>query len=86
MFGGGKMLEKNCSICSKKFSLNENTSGLVFKDELFVCGECSDKHNREEIKCLTKTTMQNPYTGMPIGLWLIHEQNKDKTMMTVKRR
>ena len=29
--------------------------------------------------------MQNPFNGMPIGLWLIHEQNKDKTMMTVKR-
>lgn len=23
--------------------------------------------------------------GMPIALWLIHEQNKDKTMMSVKR-
>jgi len=29
--------------------------------------------------------MQNPENGMPIGLWLIHEQNKYKTMMTFKK-
>jgi hypothetical protein len=86
VYRGGKLPEKICSVCSRKFSLHENPSGLVFKDELFVCGECSDRHKLEEIKCLTKTTMQDPYKGMPIGLWLIHEQNKDKTMMTVKRR
>ena len=32
-----------------------------------------------------KTTMQNPDSGMPIALWLLHEENKDKTMMTVKK-
>jgi len=29
--------------------------------------------------------MQNPVEGMPIALWLVHEENKDKTMMTVKK-
>jgi hypothetical protein len=29
--------------------------------------------------------MQPTYNGMPIGLWLIQEQNKNKTMMTVKK-
>jgi hypothetical protein len=29
--------------------------------------------------------MQSPNSGMPIALWLIHEQNKDKTMMTFKK-
>lgn len=85
ILGGGKILEKICSICNRKFSLHENPYGLVFKDKLFVCGDCSDKHGSEDLKHLTKTTMQDPYNGMPIGLWLIHEQNKDKTMMTVKR-
>ncbi len=60
-------------------------SGLVFKDELFICGNCREKHNSVELKRLTKTIMQDPFNGMPIGLWLIHEQNKDKTMMTVKK-
>jgi len=25
-------------------------------------------------------------SGMPIAVWLIHEQNKDKPFMTIKRR
>lgn len=77
--------EKICSICSRKFSLIENQSGLVFVDKHFVCEECCDKHSKEEINTLTKTIMQSPCSGMPIGLWLIHEQNKNKTMMTVKK-
>lgn len=27
--------------------------------------------------------MQSPNNGMPIALWLIHEQNKDKNLMTL---
>ena len=79
------MPEKTCMVCSKKISLSEHPSGLVFRDEFFVCQDCTVKHSHEEIKTLTKTTMQNPENGMPIGLWIIHEQNKDKTMMTVKK-
>lgn len=79
------MIEKICSICSRKFSLIENQSGLVFTDKHFVCEECCDKHSNEELNRLTKTIMQSSGTGMPIGLWLIHEQNKNKTMMTVKK-
>jgi hypothetical protein len=79
------MTEKICSICSRKFSLIENQSGLVFLDKHFVCQECCDKHSNEEISRLTKSIMQLSNNGMPIGLWLIHEQNKNKTMMTVKK-
>jgi hypothetical protein len=79
------MPEKTCEICSKKILLHEHLSGLVFRDEFFVCEECIGKHSLEEIQRFTKTIMQNPENGMPIGLWLIHEQNKDKTMMTVKK-
>jgi hypothetical protein len=77
--------EKTCEICSRKISLNEHPSGLVFRDEFFVCKDCTDRHTHEEIRKFTKTIMQSPENGMPIGLWLIHEQNKDKTMMTFKR-
>ena len=79
------MPEKTCEICSKKILLHEHLSGLVFRDEFFVCEECAGRHSLEEIQRFTKTIMQNPENGMPIGLWLIHEQNKDKTMMTVKK-
>ena len=71
-------------VCNKKMLLDEHPLGLVFKDEHFVCQECSDKHSKEDISRLSKTIMQSPHNGMPIALWLIHEQNKDKTMMTVK--
>ena len=79
------MPEKTCEICSKKILLHENLSGLVFRDEIFVCKDCINKHSQEEIRSFSKTIMQNPENGMPIGLWLIHEQNKYKTMMTFKR-
>ncbi|PNX49612.1 MAG: hypothetical protein BV457_01040 [Thermoplasmata archaeon M9B1D] len=79
------MPEKTCEICSKKILLHEHLSGLVFRDEIFVCKDCTNKHSQEEIRSFSKTIMQNPENGMPIGLWLIHEQNKYKTMMTFKR-
>ena len=79
------MSEKICEICSRKISLDEHPSGLVFRDELFICQDCTSKHSHDKIKSLTKTIMQDPENGMPIGLWLIHEQNKDKKMMTFKK-
>lgn len=65
--------------------MHEHPFGLVFGDEYFVCEDCCSKHSKEELNNLAKSTMQNPESGMPIALWLIHEQNKDKTMMTVKK-
>ena len=81
------MSEKICSICSRKIELDDHPLGLVFGDEIFVCEECADKHAEEDLLSKAKTIMENPYekTGMPIAVWLIHEQNKDKTMMTVKK-
>ncbi len=64
------------------FSLSQNPSGLVFLDQHFVCEDCSDTKSKEKMTKLSKTIMQSPDNGMPIALWLIHEQNKDKTMMT----
>ncbi len=29
--------------------------------------------------------MKSSTDGMPIALWLVHEQNKDKTMMSAKK-
>ena len=67
-------------------------SGLIF---IFKFGENAGRIwaalnekgplTKEEISKLTKTIMQSPNNGMPIAIWLIHEQNKDKTMMTFKK-
>lgn len=73
-------------ICNQKILLDEHPLGLVFKDKHFVCEPCNNKHSKEQITKLTKTIMQSRPNGMPIALWLIHEQNKDKTMMTIKNK
>jgi len=73
-------------ICNQKILLDEHPLGLVFKDKHFVCEPCNNKHSREQITKLTKTIMQSRHNGMPIALWLIHEQNKDKTMMTIQSK
>jgi len=48
-----------------------------------LCEDCCSNHSEEDLSNWTKTVMQDPQNGMPIALWLIHEQNKDKTMMTL---
>ena len=79
------MPDKTCNICSKKIDLNDHPLGLVFKDQVFICQDCSSRHTQTELSKLSKTIMQCPTNGMPIALWIIHEQNRNKTMMTVKK-
>ena len=77
-----KTVDKICGICSRKMFLNENLSGLVFDDEHFLCEDCCNEKSEETLKEWTKTIMREPTNGMPIALWLIHDKNKNKTMMT----
>lgn len=79
------MPEKMCSICKKTISLHDHQSGLVFEDKFFVCEDCCKTHSEEEIIEWSKTIMQSPERGMPIGLWLIHEQNKHKPLFSTKK-
>ena len=66
-------------------SLTDHPFGLVFEDEHFVCEDCCKEHSDEQIFSISKSVMKNPDKGMPIALWLIHEQNKDKPMMSSKK-
>jgi hypothetical protein len=77
-------MEKLCSFCTNLINLNDNLSGLVFNNKHFVCKKCVESHSHEELDNWTKTVMQTNQKGMPIVLWLMHEKNKDKTMMTSK--
>lgn len=72
-------------MCNREILLDEHPSGLVFEDRIFICEDCCSSHSIEEINRWSRTVMENPTTPMPIALWLIHEENKDKTMMTVKK-
>ena len=76
-----KITETLCELCSKRISLKDHPLGLVFENSIFVCEDCSTKHSKEEITKLSKTIMLTSHNGMPIALWLIQQQNKNKTMM-----
>ena len=78
------MSEETCSICKNKISLHDHQHGLVFEDKFFVCEDCCD-NNSEEIIKWSETIMQSPSNGMPIALWLIHEQNSDKPLFSRKK-
>ena len=78
------MPEKICSKCNNTISLHDHQSGLVFDDKFFVCEDCCNSNSEEEIMKWSETVMQSPEKGMPIALWLIHEQNKDNPLFTRK--
>ena len=80
--GGIELPEKTCDMCKNKFHLHDHRSGFVFDDKYFLCEHCSTQLSDEDLHCWTKSVMQDPEVGMPIGLWLIHEQNKDKPIFT----
>jgi hypothetical protein len=77
--------EKTCSKCHSIISLDEHRSGLVFDDKFFVCEECISTNSEEELMKWSESIMQCPSTGMPIALWLVHEQNKNKSLFSAKR-
>ena len=72
------ILEKKCEMCKQKFHLDEHQMGLVFDDKFFICGDCRTHTSDQDIKEWTQSVMRRSEVGMPISLWLINEQNKDK--------
>jgi hypothetical protein len=81
-------MEKKCDLCNQDIILKTNLSGFVFDDKHFLCEHCHDNHSTEELDNWVKTKMKDPKKGMPISLWIIHEQNKDKSFMirTLKKK
>jgi len=80
------MGKKICGVCNQGFNLEENRLGVVFDDHFFVCEDCSRHMDDDEKQnFFNSTVMHIPRKEMPIALWLIQEENKDKPFMTVKR-
>jgi len=75
------ILQKTCEMCKNKFHLNEHQTGLVFNDKFFICDDCRTHTSDQEIMGWAQSVMRRPEAGMPISLWLIHEQNKDKQLL-----
>lgn len=84
--GGIKISEETCKVCNNKFHLHDHKSGLVFNGQFFLCESCSENMSGDDIQTWSKSVMQDPETGMPIGLWLIQENNKDKPLFSQKKR
>jgi hypothetical protein len=76
--GGVQISEKTCEMCKHKFHLQEHQSGLVFDDKFFICEDCRTNTPEPEIMEWSQSTMRSSASAMPISLWLIQEQNKDK--------
>ena len=79
------MPEKTCSVCKGVFHLHKHENGLVFDDRFFICQDCAKGSSEEELTEWCGTIMQSPTNGMPIALWLIHEQNKEKQPFSQKK-
>jgi hypothetical protein len=72
-------------MCKSKFRPHEHKLGLVFNDTVFLCEDCQKQTPDEEIQAWTKSVMHDEACGMPISLWLIHEQNKGKEPFSGRR-
>jgi hypothetical protein len=76
--GGVRIPEKTCEMCKNKFHLQEHQCGLVFDDKFFICEDCRTNTPEQEIMGWSQSTMRQAGSAMPISLWLIQEQNKNK--------
>ena len=73
-------------MCKRNFALDENHSGLVFDDKHFLCEICQGSRSDIELDNWIHTEIHDESKGMPIALWLIHEKNKDKTIMSMSSK
>jgi len=78
------MKHKMCEICNKNFHPIENRSGIVLDEDSFVCEKCAKKIQSDD-DYLCHSVMADTSKSMPIALWLIKEENKDKHFMSVKK-
>jgi hypothetical protein len=65
-------------MCKQKFHLQDHQSGLVFDDKFFICEDCRTNKPEQEIMGWSQSIMRSSASAMPISLWLIQEQNKNK--------
>jgi hypothetical protein len=79
------MQEVVCGKCQHRFHLHDHQSGLVFDDKIFICEQCSKNTSENDMREWTRSVMQDPGFGMPIALWLIHEQNKNKPLFSKRK-
>jgi hypothetical protein len=70
-----------CDLCHSEIVLGKNLSGLVVDDEFFACEHCCQTLTRTELMDWTKSKMVSANSVRPIGLWVIEQQNENKSRM-----
>ena len=78
-----RMDKKTCEVCNNHFLPKEHRLGIVVGDHHFVCEPCTKKI--EEDTLISHSIMTDVTKEMPIALWLINEENRDKHFMSVKK-
>lgn len=79
------MTTRKCEICDQHFNLKTNRLGLVIDNDHFICESCNLHLNEQDREHLSVSVMHSEVKEMPIALWLIQEQNKDKPFMSIKK-
>ena len=79
------VITRKCEICEKDFDLHHNRLGLVIDEHHFICESCNKELSDDDRENLPVSVMHSEVKEMPIALWLIQEQNKDKPFMSCKR-
>jgi len=79
------LITKKCEICEQEFDLTANRRGLVLDDHHFICESCNSHLTDDDLENISSSVMHSDLKEMPIALWLIQEQNKDKSFMSIKK-
>lgn len=72
-------------MCKHRFHLQEHQSGLVFDDKFFICEDCRTNKPEQDITEWSQSIMRQSTSAMPISLWLIQEQNKNKPIFSRRK-
>ncbi|PNX53335.1 MAG: hypothetical protein BV458_04895 [Thermoplasmata archaeon M9B2D] len=72
-------------MCKQRFHLKDHQSGLVFDEKFFICEDCRTNKPEQDFIQWSQSTMRPSASAMPISLWLIQEQNKDKPPFSLRK-
>jgi len=66
--------------------LHEHRSGIVVDNKFFICEHCHETVDEEDTPVTLSNIKTASHKEMPIALWLIQEQNKGKSFMSIKKQ
>jgi len=73
-----------CDLCGEQIEFEKNLSGLTIAGNFFACEKCCINSSHEDLFNWAKSKMNSPAEVRPIGLWVIQEKNKNKSILFKK--